>query len=167
MPDDGLLGGSEIGQHVRLQPVDAPFCGFEELCEPEAVASCFPLLRQLRPHLSGPDELVMRWRRQGRDGYRLIVLLRSKRMVALAGCRIQENLIHGRHLYVDDLVTDAAERSTGLGGTMLTHLFGLARASGCAKLLLDTPVTNVRGHRFYERHGLVAGALRFNRAVAD
>ncbi len=48
---------------------------------------------------------------------------------------------------------------------MLTHLFGRAREAGCAKLLLDTPVTNVRGHRYYERQGLAAGALRSNIAI--
>ena len=139
---------------------------FEELTEAEAVASCFPLLRQLRPHLSGPDALVTRWQRQARDGYRLIALLHDGRPTALAGFRTQENLVHSRHLYVDDLVTtDAAARSGGFGAALLPHLMVLAREAGCAKLLLDTPVTNLRGQRFYERQGLVAGALRFNITV--
>ncbi|MEL6061045.1 MULTISPECIES: GNAT family N-acetyltransferase [unclassified Methylobacterium] len=140
---------------------------FADVTDAEAVAACYPLLRQLRPHLSGPEELVTRWQSQARAGYRLITLLHGDRPTALAGFRIQENLVHGRHLYVDDLVTDAAARSCGFGGMLLERLVGLARADGCAKLLLDTPLTNVLGHRFYYREGLVAGALRFNRTVAD
>ena len=38
-----------------------------------------------------------------------------------------------------------------------------AAALGCAKLVLDTPLTNVLGHRFYYRNGLLASALRFTR----
>lgn len=138
-----------------------------DVTDAEAVAACYPLLWQLRPHLSGPEELVTRWQSQARVGYRLITLLHGDRPTALAGFRIQENLVHGQHLYVDDLVTDAQARSGGFGGALLQHLIGLARAGGCAKLLLDTPLANVLGHRFYYRQGLVAGALRFNIAVDE
>jgi hypothetical protein len=40
------------------------------------------------------------------------------------------------------------------------------RARGCVKLVLDTPLTNTLGHRFYYRHGLLATALRFNMLLA-
>ncbi len=62
-------------------------------------------------------------------------------------------------------MTEAAERSTGLGAAMLTHLFGLVREAGCAKLPLDTPVTDMRDHGFYERQELAAGALYFSIAI--
>ncbi|KNY21440.1 GNAT family N-acetyltransferase [Methylobacterium sp. ARG-1] len=140
---------------------------FADVTDAEAVAACYLLLRQLRPHLSGPEELVMRWQSQARAGYRLITLLHRDRPTAVAGFRIQENLVHGQHLYVDDLVTEAAARGGGFGGALLQHLIWLARADGCAKLLLDTPLANVLGHRFYYRQGLVAGALRFNIAVDE
>jgi hypothetical protein len=31
--------------------------------------------------------------------------------------------------------------------------------------VLDTPLTNVLGHRFYYRNGLLARALRFNHMI--
>ena len=127
-----------------------------------AVASCFGLMHQLRPHLSGPGEFVARWRRQTADGYRLIAILREGRPEALAGFRVQDNLMHGRHLYLDDLVTDEARRSSGLGERLLRHLLAVGRETGCSKLVLDTPLANVLGHRFYYRQGLLASALRFN-----
>lgn len=127
-----------------------------------AVESCFELMQQLRPHLSSPDEFVARWRRQTADGYRLIAICQEGNPQALAGFRVQDNLMHGRHLYLDDLVTDQARRSSGLGKRLLAYLFDLGRESGCSKLVLDTPLTNVLGHRFYYRQGLLASALRFN-----
>jgi ribosomal protein S18 acetylase RimI-like enzyme len=123
---------------------------------------CFALMQQLRPHLSGPEEFLARWRHQAADGYRLIALCRNGRPAALAGFRVQENLVHGHYLYVDDLVTDETQRSTGLGARLMQCLLAVGRERGCAKLVLDTPLTNVLGHRFYYRQGLLVSALRFN-----
>jgi len=35
--------------------------------------ACFPLMRQLRPHLASPEDFVARVRRQAAEGYRLLV----------------------------------------------------------------------------------------------
>jgi ribosomal protein S18 acetylase RimI-like enzyme len=80
---------------------------------------------------------------------------------------VQENLVHGRFLYVDDLVTDEALRGSGHGALLLAHLQQEARALGCGKLVLDTPLSNSLGQRFYFRNGLLATALRFNVAIAQ
>lgn len=125
-------------------------------------AACFDLMRQLRPHLASPAEFVARWRRQREAGYRLLALWEGGRAAALAGFRVQENLVHGRFLYVDDLVTDESRRGQGCGAALLDRLKAEGRALGCARLVLDTPMANSLGHRFYFRHGLLAQALRFN-----
>lgn len=132
-----------------------------------SVAACFPLMRQLRPHLASADELVARWRRQAEAGYRLLAMHDDGRLVALAGYRLQDNLVHGVHFYVDDLVTDEGARSAGYGQQLMDRLKAEARAAGCHKLVLDTPLANVLGHRFYYRNGLLARALRFYYALED
>ncbi len=132
----------------------------------EGVRRCHPVMVQLRPHLMSEDEFVARWRRQVADGYRLLALFDGPRVLALAGFRVQENLVHGRFLYVDDLVTDETVRGGGHGERLMTHLEQEARTLGCAKLVLDTPLANSLGHRFYFRNGLLATALRFNMAIA-
>ena len=125
------------------------------------IAACFPLMRELRPHLASPAEFIARWRRQARQGYRLAALFAGTQAMALAGFRVQDNLVHGRFLYVDDLVTSEASRRAGHGALLMAWLAHTARARGCGRLVLDTPLNNVLGHRFYYRHGLVATALRF------
>jgi len=130
------------------------------------VAACYGLMRQLRPHLASEQEFVERWRRQTDAGYRLLAIWNGPRPVALAGYRVQDNLVHGPHFYVDDLVTDEALRGSGLGHALMDRLKAEARALGCAKLVLDTPLTNTLGHRFYYREGLLATALRFNIPLA-
>lgn len=129
------------------------------------VARCFPLMLQLRPHLASGSEFLARWRRQTAAGYRLVALFDGPRPLALAGVRVQENLVHGRFLYIDDLVTDTALRSAGHGARLLGYLYEQARTLDCSKLVLDTSLANSLGHRFYFRCGLLATSLRFNMAV--
>jgi ribosomal protein S18 acetylase RimI-like enzyme len=126
------------------------------------IAACYALMRALRPQLSSEAEFIARWRRQSEQGYSIIALWRAQRAVALAGFRVQENLMHGRFLYVDDLVTDESERGRGHGARLLDRLKTEGRALGCRKLVLDTALENTLGHRFYYRQGLLALSLRFN-----
>lgn len=129
------------------------------------VRTCFPLMHQLRPHLSSADEFVERWQSQARFGYRLAAQFCGVDPVGLTGFRIHENLVHGRHLYVDDLVADGAARGRGYGSRLVAYLIEAAKAEGCAKLLLDTPVANAGAHRFYYRQGLLITAFRFGLQV--
>lgn len=126
------------------------------------ITRCYPLMRQLRPHLASADELAERWRRQSQAGYRIVAIWADDAPRALAGYRVTESLIHGRFLYVDDLVTDAGARGGGLGARLMAWLKAEGDRQGCAKLVLDTGLDNVLGHRFYYRAGLLAQALRFN-----
>ena len=63
---------------------------------------------------------------------------------------------------MDDLVTDALLRGNGHGERLMAHLREQARVLRCGKLVLDTPLSNALGHRFYFRCGMLASALRFN-----
>jgi len=126
------------------------------------IAACYPLMRVLRPQLSSEAEFIERWRRQSEQGYAIVAVWRAERPVALAGFRVQENLVHGRFLYLDDLVTAESERRHGHGARLLDHLKAEGRALGCRKLVLDTALENTLAHRFYYRQGLLAMSLRFN-----
>jgi len=126
------------------------------------IGACYDLMRQLRPHLASREAFVDRWRRQAGGGYRILALWAERSPRALAGFRVQESLIHGRFLYVDDLVTDTDDRSQGLGAQLMEALKAEGRTQGCAKLVLDTGLDNALGHRFYYRQGLLAMALRFS-----
>jgi GNAT superfamily N-acetyltransferase len=133
---------------------------------PAEIAACFPVMRSLRPHLTGTDELVERVLRQHAEaGYRLLAGWRDGVPVALAGYRVEENLIHGRFIYVDDLVSAESARREGLGAKMLDGVAVIGREMGIKRLVLDTAIDNVFAHRFYYRQGLLARALRFSREL--
>lgn len=112
------------------------------------VRRSFAVMRQLRPHLT-EDAFVERVRSQRNDGFRLAVVEEDGEIRAVAGFRIIEMLVQGRHLYVDDLVTDETRRSMGHGGLLFDWLMDEAKRSGCATLELDSGVQRLRAHAFY------------------
>jgi ribosomal protein S18 acetylase RimI-like enzyme len=125
------------------------------------IRACFPVMHDLRPHLTGPDELLARVRRQQGAGYRILAAWSGEEVVGLAGYRPQENLIRGPFCYVDDLVVAGPARRGGLGKALLDAVASEARANGLPSLVLDTALDNTFGQRFYFRFGMLPVALRF------
>jgi len=119
-------------------------------------------MRELRPHLQNEAEFVERVRRQFADGYRLLSARVNDRAIWLAGYRPQENLIHGRFIYVDDLVVAATARRGGVGALLLDAVAQECRKLAIATLVLDTAIDNSLGQRFYFRYGMLARGLRFS-----
>jgi len=131
-----------------------------------AVLACLPVLRELRPHLGGEAEVLAQFARQAAEGYRLLAAVGADDVVlALAGWRFMENTVYGRFLYVDDLVSTASARGCGLGSRLIDALAERGRSAGCARLVLDSGVTNSAAHRFYFRERLTVGALHFGRPL--
>jgi GNAT superfamily N-acetyltransferase len=125
------------------------------------IAACFPVMRMLRPHLTNPEELCTRVRRQAQAGYRILAAWRGDDVVGLAGYRPQENLVRGPFCYVDDLVVRDDLRRSGLGARLLKAVGAEAAARGLPHLVLDTALDNYLGQRFYFRFGMLPAALRF------
>ena len=123
--------------------------------------ACHPMVRQLRPHLASPEAFQQAVAEQRREGYRMLAAWRHDAPCGFAGYRLQRNLIHGRFLYVDDLVTTQDERGGGVGSALLGALKTLAREAGCTRLTLDTGMDNALAQRFYFRNGLLARGLHF------
>jgi GNAT superfamily N-acetyltransferase len=112
------------------------------------IERCFPVMVQLRPHLDQARFLAT-IRRQEAGGFHLALLEAAGEIRAVAGFRVLDNLVGGRILYVDDLVTDAAVRSHGHGQALLDWLARRARVEGCQFLELDSGVQRFDAHRFY------------------
>ena len=115
----------------------------------EEIARCYDVMRELRTHISTPEEFVERVQRQYRDGYRLAFLETEGIVRALAGYRIYELLFSGRTLYIDDLVTQESERSRGFGGRLFDWVVEESRREKCTALTLDSGVQRFDAHRFY------------------
>lgn len=132
----------------------------------QELRACYPVMKELRPHLTSEDEFVAQVMRQREQSYRILAVWDNEEVVALAGYRYQENTVYGRFLYVDDLVSAEAHRGRRWGALLLEKLTVFAQEARCARLVLDTGLTNVLAQRFYFREGLLPGALRFGKALS-
>lgn len=127
----------------------------------DAIASCYDVMAELRPHVSRAEFLPL-VRAMQADGLRLVCIRADGRVVAVAGYRLSSNLFYGKHLYVDDLVTSDSERSKGYGKEMLAWLRALAVANDCDAFHLDSGVQRKRAHQFYLREGLELSSYHFS-----
>ena len=117
------------------------------------IDNCFSVIQQLRANLAR-DAFVTYVRTQMDEGYKLAYMEVESKVVCVAGFRIYHNLVAGKNLYVDDLVTSEAERSKGYGEEMISWLRELARAQNCVVFHLDSGVQRHRAHKFYLNQGM-------------
>ena len=110
---------------------------------------CFPVMGELRPHLTREQFVTQVRRQRDTQGYELAFLEVKGEVVAAAGFRIVEMLAWGRAMYVDDLVTTAQRQGQGFATELFDWLVARARTAGCAQLHLDSGVHRHRAHRFY------------------
>ncbi|GHC95346.1 N-acetyltransferase GCN5 [Pseudorhodoferax aquiterrae] len=130
-----------------------------------ALRACWPVARQLRPQLAGIDDFLERVQRMRQHSYRVLAAWHGERVLALAGYRLQENLVYGRFLYIDDLVSSEEVRGQGWGARLIAATRALAAQAGCAHVVLDTAIANTAAQRFYAAQGLANKATRFSCAV--
>ena len=127
--------------------------------EPAWLKASEAVHRQLRPHL--PENYAEKMRRVFAGGARMCVAVRDERVVGVAVHRVHENTVDGVQMYVDDLVSDEAQRSQGIGNALMAHLQRLAREAGCAKFNLDSGTQRQQAHKFYFREGMVVTSFHF------
>lgn len=132
------------------------------------IRAAFPVMHQLRPHLKDATDFSTRVQRMQRTaGYRILAAMNNTDVISVAGYRLQENLIYGAFLYVDDLVTMDTVRGKHCGAKLLQALQKIAIDSGCARLVLDTGLANSRAQRFYFRQGLLSSGLHFSMPLSE
>ncbi len=121
--------------------------------------------RQLRPQLM-PDYLDQ-MQRVFAGGARMLVAVEDGNVVGLAVWRVLEKTFSRSELYIDDLVTDADHRSSGVGKALLGWCEAHARAVGCTQLTLDSGTPRLKAHKFYFREGLLITSFHFAKSLGE
>jgi GNAT superfamily N-acetyltransferase len=134
-----------------------------DVLRPDLLAAAEPVHRQLRPQIE--SDYSGHLQRVFAGGGRLLVAQEKGQVVGLAVYRVYENTSDGPRLYVDDLVTDQARRSGGVGGALLDRLEAEARRRGCTTLVLDSGTQRTQAHRFYFRQGMVITSFNFKKRL--
>lgn len=133
---------------------------------PAETATAFAALSVLRPMLKDINGFVEQVNKVQREqGYRLIGVFEEGKTNAVAVCGFREetNLVSGRHLHIDDLITVPQSRQRGYAALLLAEVSKIARSHGIVQLHLDSNVGSDRttAHRVYFQHGFDITAYHF------
>jgi GNAT superfamily N-acetyltransferase len=132
---------------------------------PEEIMLCWEAMRALRPHLVR-EEFAATVTEMIRSGYTLAYIEEEGKAVAAAGFRRLHFLLHGKHIYIDDLTTLPGSRRKGYAGVLLDYVFGIARREGLKFVTLDSGPQRHDAHRLYLNKGFTIASLHFT-APAD
>lgn len=125
------------------------------------IERCFPVLLQLRMHLT-PSGFIQQVRRMmDKYGYRLVYLEEDGQIKAVAGFRITEMLSRGQFLYIDDLIIPVRHRSKGYGSALFKWLLDYARHHECAEVHADPGAQWRDAYGFYLRNGMQINGYHF------
>ncbi len=130
----------------------------EEAIEPEQLQLCYPVVQELRPHLTDEEVFVQQVYRQRSQGYRLMYIMVDKQVVSILGYRLSECLAWGKILYIDDFATYSKAQGHGYGGFIMRWAIEQARAKQCDQVHLDTGPTRHDAHRLYLKQGFQLSA---------
>ena len=127
----------------------------------EQISACYPVMAELRPHITSGEFLPLVKRLNELTGFQLVYLI-DEEIKAVAGFRISEWLAGGKYLDIEDLVAKSDERSKGYGGELFGWLVEHAKKNNCQQVRLVSRVSRVDAHRFYLRKGMSLEAHYFS-----
>ena len=119
--------------------------------------------RQLRPQL--PADYAGKMQRVFAQGGRMVLAVQDDAVLGIAVWRCFENTHQGVQVYVDDLVTDDAHRSQGVGAALIQWLSASARLLSATALTLDSGTQRREAHRFYLRERFDITSFHFNKTL--
>jgi len=130
------------------------------------IQNCFSVMVQLRLKLDS-EVFVERINRQREFGYRLAYSFDDGEVRAVAGFRISECLAWDKYLYVDDLVTNSADRSSGYGDMLFDWLVAYAKEQGCSQFHLHSAAQRFAAHKFYLNKRMKIASHHFSLMLTD
>src|SRR5690242_9881296 len=80
---------------------------------------CYPVIKELRPHLSLDEYIEIYNQAHAADGYEIVALENQGQIHAVMGYRFLSDFVRGKHVYIDDLVSTESARSKGFGAELL------------------------------------------------
>ena len=126
---------------------------------------CYPVMKELRTSLSFENYINLYEQAHAKDGYEIMALQQDRKILAVMGYRILYDYVHGKHIYIDDLVSTSTERSKGFGAQFLEYAEQIARQQGCQCLRLCTGIENELGKKFYEKSGWNLRAVAYKKKL--
>ena len=155
----------KIEKEQLIEQAEEPTSHVREIL-PKETASVFATLSVLRPTLNDINQFVEQVNNvQRAQGYRLLGLFEAGKTNAVAVCGFREktNLVSGRHIHIDDLITMPQSRRCGYASRLLDKVREIAAEQGIAQIHVDCHVGSKRtiAHRVYFQQGFEIQSYHF------
>ncbi|WP_107875137.1 GNAT family N-acetyltransferase [Neisseria weaveri] len=159
-------------QETAVQPAVATETGILREIGFEETITAFAALSILRPMLTDVSRFVEQVNNMQRSqGYRLLGIFEDGKnnAVAICGFREETNLVSGRHIHIDDVVTVPQSRGKGYASRLLERVKEIAREEGIHQIHIDSNVGDERAqaHRLYFINGFKISAHHFTCNIVD
>ena len=129
----------KIETEQLIEQAEEPTSHVREIL-PKETASVFATLSVLRPTLNDINQFVEQVNNvQRAQGYRLLGLFEAGKTNAVAVCGFREktDLVSGRHIHIDDLITMPQSRRCGYASRLLDKVREIAAEQGIAQIHVD------------------------------
>lgn len=134
--------------------------------EAHETATAFAALSILRPMLNDINRFVEQVNATQRaQGYRLLGVFEEGKSNAVAVCGFREetDLVNGRHIHIDDLITIPNSRGRGYASILLAAVQEIAQQNDILNIEVDSSVINESAiaHRLYFQQGFAIHSYHF------
>jgi GNAT superfamily N-acetyltransferase len=126
------------------------------------IMACFDVLSELRPHIPKQGFLPLIRELYANQCYKLVYLKQENKIKAVAGIRIAKWLHTGTYLEIEELITEADQRSKGYGAQLFDWVVSYAKQHHCNQVRLVSGVKRELAHKFYLKKGMVWEAKYFS-----
>ena len=99
---------------------------------------------------------------QIKNGYKLIYMIDNGEVICVTGFIIAQKLAWGKHLYIDDFVTDKSVKSSDAAKALLDFVKIYAKQQNCNSIHLDSSVKREKAHEFYLEQNMKIDTYHFS-----
>ncbi|MBD0332618.1 MAG: GNAT family N-acetyltransferase [Chitinophagaceae bacterium] len=132
----------------------------KQATEKEDFLNCWPVVKELRPHLS-PEQYVEMVLQMLDETYQIVFIEEDGNAVSFCGFRYTTMFHRGKCIYIDDLCTLPSARGKGYAATLLNYVIEKAKAEEVQSVHLDSGHQRFDAHRLYLNRGFNITAHHF------
>lgn len=129
----------------------------------EEMVIIYPFIKQLNPTM---EEAAFRalLSQMLEKGYRCAGAFdETNTLCGIAGFWELVRFWCGKHIDIDNVVTDEKQRGKGIGKALMAWLENWAKQQGYTFAVLDAYTHNIDSHRFYYREGYIIRGFHFTK----
>lgn len=127
----------------------------------EEIKYCYKIMHQNKTELSEVD-FINSISHQIKNGYKVLYVLDNKEIICVTGFLISQKLAGGKHLYIDDFVTNKSVKSSDAAKALLDFIKIYAKQQNCNSIHLDSSVERTEAHKFYLKENLKIDTYHFS-----